>query len=205
MPTREQIIKQYGGIEHVPDYLRRGFEQQDESKARREQQARDYEAVKERERDRIQGVAEAPRPTFGSTDAVSVGSQRRPLPNSNLPDIGLAKSTKGSGPSTGITCCRTFVHPSYSGPDRLTWKRGITAWPWGRCTEAQSCMPIPVHRQRNKIIQLPGPRALNSLSPRSAPTSDAEPVTEGHGWSIFGKTRTCRISPARNAIRLTGL
>ena len=60
MPTREQIIKQFGGIENVPDYLRRGFEQQDEAEARREQQARDYKAVKERERERIKALRRPP-------------------------------------------------------------------------------------------------------------------------------------------------
>ena len=60
MPTREQIIEQYGGIENVPDYLRRGFEQQDQAQKRREQQARDHKAKEEAERARVKALRRAP-------------------------------------------------------------------------------------------------------------------------------------------------
>lgn len=60
MPTREQIIEQFGGIENVPEYLRRGFEQQDQAQARREQEQRDHEAALEAERARIKALRKPP-------------------------------------------------------------------------------------------------------------------------------------------------
>ena len=61
MPTREQIIEQYGGLEHVPEYLRRGFEAQDRAQERREQAQRDHEAEVEAERERVKALRRPPR------------------------------------------------------------------------------------------------------------------------------------------------
>ena len=60
MPTREQLIEQFGGIENVPEYLRRGFEAQDAAQKRREQEQADYEARKEAERERIKALRRPP-------------------------------------------------------------------------------------------------------------------------------------------------
>ena len=59
MPTREQLIEQYGGIENVPEYLRRGFEAQDAARER-EQELREHEAKKEREIERIKSLRRPP-------------------------------------------------------------------------------------------------------------------------------------------------
>ena len=50
MPTREQLIEQFGGWDNLPDYLKRGFEQQDAAEARRAQAQYDREAAEEAER-----------------------------------------------------------------------------------------------------------------------------------------------------------
>ena len=60
MPTREQIIRQYGGWENVPAYLRRGFEAQDRAQARRERQQRAHQAAQEAERARVKALRRSP-------------------------------------------------------------------------------------------------------------------------------------------------
>ena len=60
MPTREQIIRMYGGWDGVPDYLRQGFEAQDEARERRAQDERDHKARIEAEHARIRSLRRPP-------------------------------------------------------------------------------------------------------------------------------------------------
>ena len=61
MPTREQLIEQYGGIEKVPDYIRDFFEERDEKLHYQNVVApREAEEKKERERERIKSLRRPP-------------------------------------------------------------------------------------------------------------------------------------------------
>ena len=60
MPTREQLIEQYGGWDNLPGYLKQGFQQQDDAQERREQEQRDHEEAEEAERARLQALRRPP-------------------------------------------------------------------------------------------------------------------------------------------------